>query len=308
MPSGKRKIFIMGEILDSESLPRYRWDCDKKNGCTKDENEESKFHDYKTRINNYLTILNKEVDIWEIGNEVNGEWADEGCVKNAEESCYSDVKEETDENGKKVKSKPKPDITAKKIEYAIKEAKKRNKSIALTLIDQPQCTTWDKNTMIFWAREYLKPKIDKYKIDYLLISYYEDNCENGTTSKVSSEDKDLTKSEKEQIRKLPEDKLDAFLRTIYWNRTFNQLSGIFKNVGYIGFGEVGYSSEMKTCEENELSYCKKDSKPASKIDLLNRYYGMQVKHPKYIGGHFWWTAQEDITYTGFYSALIRHFR
>ena len=35
---------------------------------------------------------------------------------------------------------------------------------------------------------------------------------------------------------------------------------------------------------------------------------MKVSNSKYIGGHFWWTAQEDITYPGFYSALEDYFK
>jgi hypothetical protein len=303
LKNGKRKIYIMGELLDSDFLARYRWDCNKGDGCTKDETEEAKFHDYKTRINTYLKALDAQVDIWEVGNEVNGEWADEGCVKKSDGGCFSDTKEETDEDGNKGKSKPNPSNTAKKIEYAIKEVIKKKKPIALTLIHQPECTTWDKNTMFAWATANLRSRINRYKIDYLLISYYEDNCDNGEQT-IEPE----ISPTGEEIRKFADKEKDQRQRNIYWTKTFNQLQNLFSSVEHVGFGEVGYSSDMKTCVDDEISYCKDGNKAGSKLDLLNRYYGMQVTNPKYIGGHFWWTAQEDIIYTEFYRRVTEYFK
>jgi len=113
--SGKRKIYLMGEFLDSDFLARYRWVCDRGTGCTADEDPSSQFHDYKTRIDRYLDVLDRYIDIWEVGNEVNGEWADEGCVKDSSDKCkYKKV------DGKRVSVMPaRPDITAEKIRYAI---------------------------------------------------------------------------------------------------------------------------------------------------------------------------------------------
>lgn len=300
-----RKIYIMGELLDSDFLARYRWDCKASEGCTIGE-EGNNFHDYKTRIDSYLNSeLNEKVDIWEVGNEINGEWADEGCIKKSDDSCVSDVEREEDASGRKTKSVPQPKITAQKIAYAVNAVK--NKPIAITFIDQPECTTWNDNTMSGWMKvSKLQDLIKDKKIDYLLISYYEDNCEDGKTSRAPKdaltpvEKKTLTDNQKEQRR-----------REIYWNKTFNDFERFFSNVEHIGFGEVGYSSDLKTCPGNgrELSLCKKGNLTRyKKLDLLNRYYGMKIENPKYIGGHFWWTAQEDITYQGFYTPLITFFK
>ena len=103
---------------------------------------------------------------------------------------------EEDAKGNWNKSKPTPKITAKKIEYAVKAVK--NKPIALTFIHQPECTTWNTNTMSGWMKESeLKPLIDEYTINYLLISYYEDNCDKG--EKTSAPKSKLTKEEKEKL-------------------------------------------------------------------------------------------------------------
>jgi hypothetical protein len=300
MPDGKRKIYIMGELLDSDFLAQYRWDCKKSEGCTKDEDGEN-FHDYKSRINSYLKDLDERVDIWEVGNEVNGEWVDEGCVKNPGDGCFSD--KDPRESGEAKKSKPERNITAKKIAYAVAQAVAKKKPIALTLIHQPECTTWDKNAMFVWTRDNLRSLINKYKIDYLLISYYEDNCDNGT--QTIAPESSLTEAEK---RTLSEKEKDQRRRDIYWTQTFNDLEKLFSKVDHIGFGEVGYSSDMKTCEGDVMAFCKDGVKAGLKLDLLNRYYGMRVNNPKYIGGHFWWTAQEDITYKDFYSSLADYFK
>lgn len=304
LSDGKRKIYIMGELLDSDFIAQYRWECKKSEGCTVGENGES-FHDYKTRINSYLAVLDKQVDIWEVGNEVNGEWADEGCVKKSDGGCFADNKEETDDSGKQGKSHPKRDVTAKKIAYATKQAIDKHKPIALTLIHQPECTTWDNNTMFDWTRNNLRPLINNYKIDYLLISYYEDNCDNGL--QTIAPESSLTEEEK---RNLSEKEKDQRRRDIYWTQTFKDLGNLFSKVDHVGFGEVGYSSDMKTCEKGDvMSYCKDgNGEPSgSKKTLLDRYYGMAVDNPKYIGGHFWWTAQEDITYSNFSKILEDYF-
>jgi hypothetical protein len=173
--SGRRKVYLMGELLDSDFLARYRWVCDRAAGCTADENPSAQSHDYKTRIDRYLDVLDKYIDIWEVGNEVNGEWADEGCIKDSGDKCkYKKVE------GKRVSVVPaRPDLTAEKIRYAIDKVKEKGKPVALTLIHQPECTTWDDNTMFEWARNNLRPKLDDVTINYLLISYYEDKCESG---------------------------------------------------------------------------------------------------------------------------------
>jgi hypothetical protein len=298
-----RKIYIMGEILDSDFLARYRWECKESEGCDKGEDPNRKYHDYKTRVDRYLDALHKQVDIWEVGNEVNGEWADEGCVKKSDGGCVSDVNKEKDAAGDKTKSVPNPLFTARKVWYALDAATKRKKPVALTLIHMPECTTWSRNTMFEWAGTNLRALINDYKIDYLLISYYEDNCDKGKKtiapkSKLSEEENKLPDKQKDQRR-----------REIYWTKTFDDLQNLFAKVERVGFGEVGYSSDMKTCPGDDvLSYCKKGRRAGSKLDLLNRYYGMKVNVPKYVGGHFWWTGQEDIGYEGFYSLMTKFFR
>ena len=55
--------YIMGEILDSFYMPQY---------------SVSKF---RARVQEYLNTLGDKVDIWEIGNEINGEWLGSNVVE-----------------------------------------------------------------------------------------------------------------------------------------------------------------------------------------------------------------------------------
>jgi hypothetical protein len=306
--TAKRRFFVMGELVDSDFLAKYRWECDKTPGCTFDEKTSAAFHDYKTRVDKYLSTLKNIVDIWEVGNEVNGEWADEGCVKNSDDSCFSDVKEKKDKTGIKRKSSPNPLFTARKVKYAIDEVKKIHKPIALTLIHQPECTTWSSNTMFDWARNNLKPLIDGDQIDYLLISYYEDNCDKGKKTIAPEESLKLSKKEK---KSLSEDDKEQLRRNIYWTGIFKDLGTLFPRVVNTGFGEVGYSSDMKSCDSDKCSFCSKKSGNPGGVskNLLKRYYGMKVEDAKYIGGHFWWSAQTDIfSCPTFYNDLVMRFK
>ena len=59
---------VMGELLDSYYVSQYS------------------FAEYEARAIEYVDVLDEHVDIWEIGNEINGEWV---CAQDAE-SCSPD--------------------------------------------------------------------------------------------------------------------------------------------------------------------------------------------------------------------------
>lgn len=82
----------------------------------------------------------------------------------------------------------------------------------------------------------------KQGLDYVWISYYEDDCNN-----------------------LQPD----------WPQVFQKLATMFPNAK-IGFGEVGSIHADK------------------KADYINRYYNMNINHPNYVGGYFWWYFSQDM--------------
>ncbi len=120
---------VMGEILDSYYFSQYS------------------FNQYVDRVNEYMNTLGSNVDIWEIGNEINGEWLGN------------------------------TDTVVKKMYAAFKIAKSRNLKTALTLYYNYNCWSNPQNEMFRWININMPNKM-KFDIDYVLVSYYEDDCNN----------------------------------------------------------------------------------------------------------------------------------
>lgn len=148
--------YVMGELLDSSAMAQYSLDA------------------YAARTAEYLDAFGGEVDIWEIGNEVNGEWLGN------------------------------PDAVAAKIVAAYQHVEKRGERTALTLYYNEDCWLHPWEEMFLWAQTRI-PQDMKDGLDYVLISYYEDDC-NGLR---------------------PD-----------WPAVFDTLGQMFPKA-YIGFGEVG---------------------------------------------------------------------
>ena len=118
---------VMGEVLDSNSVSAVTVDA------------------YAARAEDFLNTLGDDVDIWEIGNEVNGEWLGSS------------------------------DDVAQKISAAYRIVHERGKPTALTLFYNPNC--WDKpdHEMFGWTDQHVPDDL-KQHLDYVLLSYYEDSC------------------------------------------------------------------------------------------------------------------------------------
>lgn len=95
---------------------------------------------YRDRMASYMDRLKGIVDIWEIGNEVNGDW-----------------------------SGPSPDVAAK-VELSLAEAKKRKQTTALTLFYSDFYLQTDRE-MDAWSRKYLSTA-SRQSVDYVLVSFY----------------------------------------------------------------------------------------------------------------------------------------
>lgn len=147
---------IMGEILDSFYVKNY-------SATT-----------YSARTSEYLNLFGALIDIWEIGNEVNGEWLGETSTVVA------------------------------KINKAYDLIKAKGKKTALTLYYNENCWENQSNEMFTWTQKNISPDM-KQNLDYVWLSYYEDDCNN-----------------------LQPD----------WPTVFEKLGKIFPH-SKIGFGEVG---------------------------------------------------------------------
>ncbi len=148
--------YIMGEILDSFYVKSISTD------------------EYSSRTKEYLNALGSNVDIWEIGNEINGEWLGDT-----------------------------PTVVAK-MNAAYSLVKAKEKTAALTLYYNEGCWEKKSNEMFTWAQKNISATM-KLGLDYVFISYYEDDCN------------DLQPD---------------------WPQVFQKLAALFPN-SKIGFGEVG---------------------------------------------------------------------
>ena len=191
----KTSAFIMGELLDSYYVDQYS------------------VEQYINRATEYFNSLGNLVDIWEIGNEVNGDWL-----------------------GNR-------DSVIAKIQGAYDIIEPTGKKTAITLYFNRDCYANVQNEMFTWINDNL-PYSMKQGLDYVLVSYYEDDCNNVV----------LSRSE--------------------WQQVFDSLRVVFPN-SKLGIGECGTTNASK------------------KAECMNRYYGMEITTPGYIGGNFWWYYKQD---------------
>ncbi len=160
--------FTMGEIFDS-------WYTDSFTVA-----------DNLNKATQYVNAFANKIDIWEIGNEVNGEWlGDSDSVKAKIFSVYNMVKS-------------------------------RGKKTALTLFYNKPCFSIAQNEMFSWVYNYV-PAAMKSGLDYVLVSYYEDSCNNYQPN---------------------------------WQHIFDSLHTIFPN-SKLGMGECG--TELETAKDSFIS-------------------------------------------------------
>lgn len=119
--------YIMGELLDSEYIPQYSTQA------------------YLNRTTEYLNAMGSLVDVWEVGNEVNGEWA----------GITSSV--------------------VAKISGAYDLVRGRGLRTALTLYQNEGCWERSANQMLPWAQKNIPARM-KQGLDYVFVSYYEHDC------------------------------------------------------------------------------------------------------------------------------------
>ena len=128
---------VMGELLDSYYVWQYSPDA------------------YEARTAEYLDALGDSVAIWEVGNEINGEWL---CGEDAE-SCTPQQTAEV--------------VTKMQTAYDLVE--QRGGTTALTLYYNQDCWSQPENEMFTWAEANV-PTSMREGLDYVWVSYYEDDC------------------------------------------------------------------------------------------------------------------------------------
>jgi len=190
--------YIMGELLDSFSLRKCDANC------------------YEARAQRYVAGLGHNVDIWEVGNEVNGDWA----------------RRRKDSKNPKVINEDSLEI-GEKIRRAFKVAKNAGKETALTLYyndDRKGRSCWEReqDKMLDWARNYVPSELKKEGgLNYVLISYYDDkgHCRDKKTGELLQPD---------------------------WQSDFRELAKEFPHAK-VGFGERGTKCQNGESREECLA-------------------------------------------------------
>lgn len=271
---GKKKFSIVGLPFDATALKDYQL------AANPDENFDcgtfkatDPVYDHRAKcFVEYFSGARDYVDAWEVGNEVNGEWADEDFEKVIPPGA-----------------KPgKPDRTIEKIRRLINFIP-GSKPLMLTVSYMPNCLTWPDNAMDQWIKNFPKymPGETIERIDYVLISYYENNC---------------------NFHVLNEDDPNEVNEAV-----FKPLRAVFRDQ-LVGMGEIGYSDgpaeKFETCGNKSTCYCNKGRPTTirkSKISQMQRYYSLKPADPLYIGGGFWWNAGKDYKVEDFRKALKKQF-
>lgn len=119
--------------------------------------------EHLSRFKEYVGALDKVVDIWEVGNEINGEW-----LFGSTDECSPKAT---------VKATSQTDVVTKMTE-AYDYIKSQGRVAELTLYYNTPCG-WHifhrGNEMFTWVNENIPPRM-KSGLDYVLVSYYEVDC------------------------------------------------------------------------------------------------------------------------------------
>lgn len=119
--------YVMGELADSSTLKQYT------------------APQLRQRAAAYLHALGGNVDVWEIGNEINGEWT--GTTRDVVDKTMA----------------------------AYEVIKAGGGRTALTLYYNEGCAEQPSRAMFDWVQRNLPPRL-RDGLDYVFISFYEDDC------------------------------------------------------------------------------------------------------------------------------------
>jgi|GEM_PF-2223395 len=267
-------VTIMALLADSHDLHKFRSNSDFK---------PTDVSRYRSRIHKALTTLGSSIDVWEIGNEINGEWS--GWKEKADQNATQDW--EKANAGKREKSRQ---WVYNQVKAAYDVLQPANKCMAVTFYyndDQEGHACWPKPNelsdgakyeMLAWISEHFMDKEMRDHIKYVFISYYENT----------------------ECRKLLSGNLD--IDGARFSNILSRLSEKFEKAD-VGFGEFGPECEYEEgCafsddrKRNRLcKQCTGDIK-----DFIPRYYRTYHNElirrltPRFIGGYFYWYGLQDM--------------
>lgn len=281
---GGKDICIMGTIADSYEMHFYlpektdpRWPVGYRN--------------YEKWTERLVGEMGKLVDIWEVGNEVNGEW--HGWKD--EEYKHSNEKKNLSPEWQN-----KRDIKRKRIMHELRvgfDSVKRLRPDGLTAVTllynsdgETHCAEFPEYKMKEWADKYLVPAM-RDKVDFVFLSYYENTQDCPEVTNVTKDHDNLLKV-LVSLRELFKGEQTAF-----------------------AFGEISYKQtcyrkdkpkeEIEDSERSENAECQ-----SGQVEYINRYYQdfdkkftaavrayrpePPAKEIRFIGGYFYWYFLQDL--------------
>jgi hypothetical protein len=277
-------ICLMGTIADSYNM--YSYLPEVSNSSWPDG-----YGNYEKWTRRLVEKMGALIDIWEVGNEVNGEWY--GWKKNK----YKKGDESDDKQDRKMRVKR--ETMRNRIKHELSQAFKAVHEVrpealrAITLLynadqEKNHCTEFSEYKMNEWADEYLTPEV-RSNVDFVLLSYYEN-------PQVCAE---VTRDA---------DKLWDVLVSL--RRQFTGEETVF------AFGEISYTATCYQGKE-EISDEKRINNPtcqAGQRNYVERYYQTldkqlsavvktktlppDVKAIKFAGGYFYWYFLQDMVLSG----------
>ena len=264
-----KEAFVMGELIDSSAVYRCHYDSDDT-------------RTYVERTKAYVRTLGDLVDIWEVGNEVNGEWV--GWKEDAWEDPQVTV-----EMMEVVRSR-----VAREIKASFDVIKRMNAAATTALTfyynDDGKNHGWTNDqkrnssgqlvrygvnySLLKWATDYraLLPQVD-----YVLLSYYED-------------DNQLVRPNRNDMN------VDGLVTCL------KQLASLFKEGTRFGFGEFGPQCHVcldrrcQTCLSDQAEFIKRyhiglDKTITAKLKTAENGWD---RNRAYIGGYFYWYFKQDV--------------
>jgi hypothetical protein len=274
-------VCLMGTIADSFNMYSYlREDTDP--------SWPDGYGNYERWTRRLVEKMGDLVDVWEVGNEVNGEWY------GWKDKKYKKGDESDDRQDPKMRDKR--EVMRNRIKHELSLAFKAVHDVrpqalrAITLLynadqDNNKCTEFSEYKMNDWAGNYLTPEVLS-DVDFVLLSYYENpqDCS--------------------EVTKNP-DKLWDVLVSL--RRKFTGDETVF------GFGEISYKATCYRDKENEISDEERVNNltcQSGQKDYVERYYQTldrqlsavvkaktppsDVKAIKFAGGYFYWYFLQDM--------------
>jgi hypothetical protein len=276
-----RIAYVMCEVADSDYLWRFN-----------DEHKDNEEHsDLLARLHLFLDVLGDYVDAWEVGNEVNGEWAgwkgENGCEKGERDYVEARMAAVRQAIGhqivdvyKAVKTHPKSanaDTVLTLYFYT-----NMNKQCWPDRLMSRDCDEFhvrgEDYEMLNWlgANLYTHPDAVDFHPTHVLLSVYEDDCRD-------------------------DDCNDLDLSPAMWVEIFEEIQGAFQD-SLVGFGEVG--THCRDCKNKKLPRNGRECVELQRANVRKHYselhhnIGDMIKKDgrkiNYAGGYFYWFFTTDM--------------